>query len=409
MTDFRYFDLPDRTREEFSAHNEMSRELYAAFAENRHPRAPIRLNTNPRMLMLDPAYNRRSLSYREYMTDPDVMAQCILEWFYWMRFLLPGDHEKGLPERWQIHVDFQNFYDAAWLGGEVIFEEGQIPYAPALLKEDNKRMLFDRGLPDPFDGEWATRGLRFSEYFEKKSVQGWAFLGRPVEPARIVSFMATDGPFTTAATLRGATDLCTDMLLDPEYVHELMEYLTDALIARMKAWRAFLGCPPEAPEWMTADDSIEMLSVDQYREFVLPRHRRIYDAICPNGKRGMHLCGNAQRFFPVLRQELNVTSFDTGFPVDFGLFRKEMGPDVLLSGGPRAPLFVEEDPAPLLQETERILKSGILEGGRFILQEGNNLPPRTPLGHCEAFYRLAVEQSVLRNRSHMPTASSASS
>jgi len=394
VTEFCHFDLSDRLGEDFTAHNEMSRALHTAFAGNSHPRVPVRLNTNPRMLMLDPAYNRKGLSYKDYMTDPDVMGQCILEWLYWTRFLLPGDQEKGLPDAWQVHVDFQNFYDAAWLGGEVVFEDDQIPYAKPLLNDDNKRMLFDRGIPDPFEGEWASRGLRFSEYFEKKSAQDWAFLGRPVEPARIVSFMATDGPFTTAATLRGATDLCMDMLLDPGYVHELLEYLTDALIARMKAWRAFLGWPTEAPEWMTADDSVEMLSVEQYREFVLPRHRRLYEAICPNGTRGVHLCGNAQRLFPVLRQELNVTSFDTGFPVDFALFRKEMGPDVLISGGPRAPLFVEADPASLLRETERILQSGILEGGRFILQEGNNLPPRAPLGHCEAFYKLAVEQGV---------------
>ncbi|OQB35264.1 MAG: methylcobalamin:coenzyme M methyltransferase [Candidatus Hydrogenedentes bacterium ADurb.Bin179] len=233
--------------------------------------------------------------------------------------------------------------------------------------------------------------MYFSEYFEGKSAQGWTFLGRPVEPARIVSFMHTDGPFTTAAALRGPAALCIDLLLDPEYVHELLDYITDASIARMQAWRALLGHPPEIPDWIAADDSVEMLSVDQYREFVLPRHRRLYDTFSPGVPRGIHLCGNAQRLFPIIRDELNVATFDTGFPVDFTRFRKEMGKEVLISGGPRAPLFVEEDPTPLLQETERILRSGILEGGRFILQEGNNLPPRAPLGHCEAFYRHGIE------------------
>lgn len=391
MTDFTYFDLPDRTNQDFSAHNEVSRALQAAFAANSPHRAPIRLNTNPRVLMLDPAYNRKGLSYREYMTDPEVMGQCILEWLYWVRFLLPGDQEKGLPEVWRVHVDFQNFYDAAWFGGPVAFDEGQIPYAAPFLTDDNKRMLFDRGIPGPFDGEWAERGVYFSEYFEGKSAQGWTFLGRPVEPARIVSFMHTDGPFTTAAALRGPANLCTDLLMDPDYAHELLDYVTDALIARMQAWRARLGHPPEIPDWIAADDSVEMLSVEQYREFVLPRHRRLYDTFSPQGPRGIHLCGNAQHLFPVIKQELQVTSFDTGFPVDFGRFRTEMGKDTLLSGGPRAPLFVEETPELLLQETARILRSGILEGGRFILQEGNNLPPRTPLGHCEAFYRHGIE------------------
>ncbi len=390
MTDFRYFALPDRIGEDFTAHNEMSRALWTAFSANRQARAPIRLNTNPRMLMLDPVYNRKSLTYREYMTDPEVMGQCILEWLYWVRFLLPGDQEKGLPDTWHVHVDFQNFYDAAWFGGPVMFDEGQIPYASPFLREDNKRMLFDRGLPGPFDGEWAERGVYFSDYFENKSVRGWTFLGRPVVPARIASFMLTDGPFTTAAALRGPANLCMDLLLDPDYAHELLDYVTDSIIARMRAWRDYLGHPPEIPDWVAADDSVEMLSTDQYREFVLPRHRRLYDMFSPDVPRGIHLCGNAQHLFPLLRDELNVTTFDTGFPVDFGRFRREMGKDVLLSGGPRAPLFVEDNPESLLRETERILKSGILDGGRFILQEGNNLPPCAPLIYCEDFYRQGI-------------------
>lgn len=391
MTEFKFFTLPDRTGEDFSAHNEMARALYAAFAENTHERCPVRLNTNPRMLMQDPAYHKQAPTYREYMTDPEVMGQCVLEWLYWMRFLLPGDHEKGLPEFWEVHIDFQNFYDGVSLGGEAVFHEGQIPYAAPLLNEDNKRMLFDRGLPDPFAGEWADRVLKFFDHFSRKSEQGWTFLGRPVKPLTITPFMGTDGPFTAAAALRGPTGICMDLLLDPDYAHELLDYITDALIARMKAWRSRFGHPDTLPEWGTADDSVEMLSVEQYREFVLPRHRRLFDAFCPDGKRGIHLCGNAQRLFPVIREELNVTAFDTGFPVDFGLFRREMGKEVLLSGGPRAPLFVEKEVEPLLRETERILKSGILEGGRFILEEGNNLPPRAPLSHCEAFYRRAIE------------------
>ena len=391
MTEFKFFDLPDLTGRDFSGHNEMLKALMADFAENKQTRCPIRLITNPRMLMLDPVYHKNPPSYYAYMTDPDVMAQAILEWWYWVHFMLPGDHEKGLPERWLVHIDFQNFYDAVSLGGIVHFHENQVPYAEPILNDDNKRMIFDRGIPDPFAGEWAERALAFFEYFEKKSSQGWTFLGRPVAPNPVPPFMGTDGAFTAAAALRGPTGICMDILLDPDYAHELLDYITEVFITRMKAWRSRFGHPDTQPEWGTADDSVEMLSAEQYREFVLPRHRRLYDAFCPEGRRGIHLCGNAQHLFPMIREELNVTEFDTGFPIDFARFRREMGPEVLINGGPRAPLFVEESPEPLLQETERILKSGILEGGRFVLREGNNLPPRTPLSHCEAFYRRGIE------------------
>lgn len=388
MRDITLFDLPAAGETDFTAHNAESAELWAAFNENKHGRVPVRLNTNPRMLMLDPAHNRGGLEYHDYMRDPELMGRAVLEWNYWVRHFLPGDHEKGLPEVWRPHVDFENIYDAAWFGAPVVFHRGQVPYAAPLLNDGNKRMLFDRGIPDPFAGEWAERALRHLEHFRAKSRAGWSFCGRPVEPVDSSPFLFFDGVFTTAASLRGPTEICTDLLTDPEYARELLDYITEAVVARIHAWRRFFGLPPQADDYGTADDSVEMLSVDQYREFVLPRHRRLFDAFCPAGKRGIHLCGNAQRLFPVLRGELNVASFDTGFPVDFTRFREEMGPETLVSGGPRAPLFVGDDPEPLLAETRRILASGVLEGGRFILQEGNNLPPRASMGHCRMFYEV---------------------
>ena len=36
----------------------------------------------------------------------------------------------------------------------------------------------------------------------------------------------------------------------------------------------------------------------------------------------------------LLQAKLNVQSFDTGFPVDFGRLRRELGPGVQILGGP---------------------------------------------------------------------------
>ena len=398
MTEDWLFELPDLRDRDFAAHNGSSKALWAAFQENTHTRVPIRLNTNPRMLMLDPAYNRRGITYRDYMLDPDIMAQGILEWYYWMRFLLPGDHEKGLPDEWVVHIDFENTYDASWFGAPVEFHGDQVPYAAPLLNDDNKRMLFDQGIPDPFAGEWVERALRHIEHWQKKSAAGWTFLGRPVSFKDNVPYLYSDGAFTCAASLRGPTGICTDLLIDPEYAHELLKFINDAVIARVQAWRTYFGQAARVDNQFMADDSVEMLSVEQYREFALPRHHDYLGTLGTDKGRGIHLCGNAQRLFPTLHQELDIMSFDTGFPVDFARFRQEMGPKVLISGGPRAPLFVEETPDALLVETRRILDSGVLEGGRVILQEGNNLPPCASLANCEAFYESGKKNGVVPGR-----------
>jgi len=387
-TDLTLFDLPDLRTQNFSAHNAQSVELWKTFQGRTHERIPVRFNCNPRMLMLDPVYNTRGLTYEEYMHDPEIMGQAILEARYWQRFLLPGDHERGLPNQWGVCIDFENHYDAAWFGCPVHYREGQVPDTTPILNDDNKRMLFDEGIPDPFHGEWAERCLRFLEAFRKKQEQGWTFMGVPVVVENGAPFMGCDGLFTVAVSLRGATALCLDLLSDPEYARELLEYVYEGLTSRMKAWRKRFNVLVPIDGFGSADDAIEMLSSEQYREFVLPLHKRFFDEFGTAANRGIHLCGDDQRHFKTIHEELGVVNFDTGFPVDFARFRKDLGPDVLISGGPPVPLFLETAPEPLLAEAERILRSGVLFGGRFILQEGNNLPPCTRLDLCKALYEI---------------------
>lgn len=389
--DIALFDLPSLRTQDFSKHSAESAALWGAFAERTHDRVPVRFNCNPRVLMLNPEHNVRGVTYEQYMRDPEVMGQAILEFRYWTRFLLPGDHEKGLPERWTVYVDFQNFYDAAWFGCPVHYREGQVPDTLPILDDDHKRMLFDKGLPDPFAGEWAERCLEFREAFQRKSADGWTFMGIPVGVENAAPFLGCDGIMTVAISLRGATAFCLDLLTDPDYARELLEYVRAALTARMKAWRDAFGIPVPCKDFGSADDAIEMLSPEQYREFVLPLHKRFFDDFGLRENRGIHLCGNAQRHFKVLRDEIGVMAFDTGFPVDFARLREELGPDVLIYGGPRVPMFLEADPAPLLAETERILRSGVLSGGRFVLQEANNLAPCARLENCQAVHDMAKQ------------------
>jgi uroporphyrinogen-III decarboxylase len=380
------FDLPYLFERDFSEHNRRSAALWKAFAEGTHDRIPIRLNTNPRMLMLDPKYNVRRITYEEYMGDPEVMAQAMLEWQYWTRFLLPGDHEKGFPEKWTVRVDFENHYDAGWFGCPVHYRDGQVPDTTPILRDGSKRLLFDRGIPDPFAGEWPERCLRFMETFQQKAAAGWTFLGKPVVPDTGAPFMGCDGVFTAATSLRGATELCLDLLLDPDYARELLDYVYTAVTARMKAWRDRAGLPVPQDGFGAADDGVELLSTEQYREFVLPLHRRLFDQFGTQKNRSMHLCGNVQRHLTVLHRELGVTAFDTGFPIDFAQLRRDLGLDAQVSGGPRVTFFLEDSSPPIIKETERILGSGILRGGRFILQEANNLPPGARLDVCRDFY-----------------------
>jgi uroporphyrinogen-III decarboxylase len=165
----------------------------------------------------------------------------------------------------------------------------------------------------------------------------------------------------------------------------------------MIAWRKAAGFPVPQKDFGFADDSVALISTPMYREHVLPHHRRLCDALAGPSKspRSIHLCGDSTRHFETLVEELNVKTFDTGFPVDFGAMRRELGPEVRLQGGPHVDFLMRATPGEVRDEVRRIFKSGVLEGGRFLLREGNNLAPHTPLANTESMYHAGLESACV--------------
>jgi uroporphyrinogen decarboxylase len=139
---------------------------------------------------------------------------------------------------------------------------------------------------------------------------------------------------------------------------------------------------------------VQMISTDMLREFMLPAYKKLKRQLTPADQIGIHLCGNASRHFKLLRDEIGTYSFDTGFPIDFAWIRQELGPQVQILGGPGVPLLLRGTPDEVFAETCRILKSGIMKGGRFILRDANALAPGTPMGNLAALYRAAREFGV---------------
>lgn len=88
--------------------------------------------------------------------------------------------------------------------------------------------------------------------------------------------------------------------------------MTQATIQRLKAWRRYLGQAEIQPSLAFADDSIAMLSPAIYREWVMPCHKQLIDALAhPDGDHAVHLCGNASHLFGEMAARLHVVSFDT--------------------------------------------------------------------------------------------------
>ncbi|HSV74815.1 MAG TPA: uroporphyrinogen decarboxylase family protein [Chthonomonadales bacterium] len=373
---------------DFVAHNAEVRGAWEAYHARRPVRVPIVLGTNSRYTMRIPGANPRRVGFREYSEDPALMLECQLEFGRWVRMNLLQDTELGPPERWTVQVDFQNYYEAAWFGCPIQYHAGEVPDTIPAYADAPERLL-DAGLPDPFGGLMA-RGLEYHGLMEALAADR-DYLGLPVSVAPPWFGMGSDGPLTVACSLFGAGSVCEMMASEPDRLRSLLEFITEATIRRMRAFRERFGVPVPQDGFGIADDSVALISVRMYREHVLPHHRRIYGTFGADAPGSIHLCGDATRLFVTIRDELNVRTFDTGFPVDFGRLRRDLGPDVRIQGGPHVELLRGGTQDQVVAEVRRILQSGVLEGGLFVLREGNNLAPETPVANTEAMYRAGRE------------------
>jgi hypothetical protein len=228
------------------AHNAEARAAWDAFDTGRPVRPPVALVTSTQFFIYNDDVNPHDcVDWQTYCTDADAMFDFQLRSAVWRStHIAPHcDDPVGMPpngEAWLVRVDLQNFDEAAHLGAPVLFLPDQVPDTPPILAGDRKNALFDAGLPDPLTGGWYKSAHEINERWCERLQHEPEHLGWPV---RIDPFgWWSGGPLTLAVTLRGQ-ELLTDLYEDPDYVRNLLDYLTEVTIARIRAHARFFGLP----------------------------------------------------------------------------------------------------------------------------------------------------------------------
>lgn len=379
---------------DIARHNDEVRQLLDAFGRGEAWRAPCQVGGSISNYLLNPELNTRRIEFKDFFESVDVQIEVQLEYLRWKAFNLYCDHEMGVPEGgWQLSIDFQNSWDATWYGCPIEYHPGLIPDTKEILR-DNKEALYDLQDPDPLKDGLVGRGVEFFEEMIERC-PSMEFMGAPVLPPVSLPGEGVDGPLLSAYKLRGADNILLDMLTDEQYYTDLMTFITQNTIRRMKALREYRWekCPDSpdkgdygAQYFCFADDAISMISQEHYEQFVFPYHKMIIDEICPQFGLLFHACGDATRHFKFIADNLGVMGFDTGFPVDFGWLRQQLGPDVYIQGGPTVMLIKDGIPSEIDAEVKRISESGVLEGRQFMFIAANNLAPCTSVENVAAFY-----------------------
>lgn len=380
------------TPSEFAKHNEQVKQVWEAFRAGKPTRVPVVFGVSENFVILDPALNEKSYTYRQYCQDPDVMMEVQLARQKWVRWHVHHDAEMGPPsDAWdEIYINFLNAAEAGWMGCPLVYGDGgAVPDTEPILR-DNKEKLYDLEIPDPLHGNLMGTVYEHYEYLTDK-LKNYEFEGLPVKGVIPVVHM-TDGPFTLAAKLRGATEICIDVYESPEFVHDLMNFVTDAIIVRGKAWYGFMGVEYPMQEWLAgfADDCAEFLSVEKYRQFVLPYHRRIVETFSKGGPNHIHMCGRAQHLFKTMQQELNIQDFYVGYFTDMGAMRDELGEQVKIAGECIHPTILQTgEPGEIRNAVRERITTGAMKGGNLVLAA--TVAPSTSAGAMRTAYEAVKE------------------
>jgi uroporphyrinogen decarboxylase len=103
--------------------------------------------------------------------------------------------------------------------------------------------------------------------------------------------------YERAWTLRGMENLLMDFMINPGFVHELMEAITDYNIAQLKeAVKYDIDAVAFGDDW--GQQSGLIMGYDTWKEFIYPHLKRMYKAVHDEGKYVfIHSCGDVDELF----------------------------------------------------------------------------------------------------------------
>ena len=175
------------------------------------------------------------------------------------------------------------------------------------------------------------------------------------------------GPFCIACHLRGLENIILDIYEDPQFVHELMDFI----VASEKEWvleRAkFLELPIDRGMLFNDEVGLPLITPQMYEEFVLPYELELAEFY--GGIIYWHSCGDTTPFMDLIKSIPGLRMFHVGPRTDieraFQIFDSSISLDVDLD-----PFrdVIEASREEMEKKLERILKLGLMKNHPFCIR-----------------------------------------
>jgi uroporphyrinogen decarboxylase len=333
-------------------------------------------------------------SFRDYYRDPETMLRTQILAQKWLMENIRTDAYSITGPWVGGWTDFQNTFEAGSLGCEIRFPEDDIPWVgPGWVSTDHDLRRLE-GM------EFVHSGLNAAQILYRKKMMEVAerypvrFLGGQVfYPGENPSLTHTsDGPFGVAGDLMGITELFLAVKERPEFVQELLRIVTAKLIAYLDFCAEEEHLPsPRDLAW--TDDLAVSLSAETYRDLVLPFEKELRFHF--DGRLSLHMCGATDHLLEMFADDLAIHEFQGfGYQVDLHHVGRVMGGRIVLLGNVNPMLIHTGTPAEVRKATRKVIEVlGPYRG--LIIQDGNNIPPGSPLENINAM----IEAAELYGRS----------
>jgi uroporphyrinogen decarboxylase len=324
----------------------------------------------------------RKVGYNEYFSSP--LSQVYHQLMNRKWFLENMDDDSVQGSGVSVSPDFSTIRGAMF-DVDVNWSDTEIPKTlPILHDVDDVKHL---KIPHPTNG---LCGKKIEWYQQMKEIVKEAevmFNGKPVQVH--VGIGGEGGPLPIALSLAGK-NLFLWAGEAPEIVHELMEKTTQAFIDYENYIRSLTGSSKQGCGM--GCDGGEMFSLKHFAEFVLPYYNRVYEGF--PGHRGLHMCGKIDHLLSILRDEMKIKSLDGfGDPVNKKLLAEKFAGRVYMSGGVNIALLLHGTKEQIRGDCMNALQTLSSHGG-YILQDGNNVPPDTPLENIRILIECAESYGI---------------
>ena len=260
-------------------------------------------------------------------------------------------------------------FGALEFGGEIKMptdERGQAPFVirhPVQSEEDLRELR----LPDVKTAGMIPLCMEFSKLQEEAGLTRTIQIGTP---------------FTIAGEVCGIERLLRWMLKKPGFVHRILRLVTDFCVNLSQYWVDTFGCENVELREGAPTESNQVISPDQFREFVFPYLKELHEKVLRMGVKYIytHICGD---------QNLNLSYWteipfgnpgivSIGHEVELTSAIKYFGEKCIIVGNINPAMIQIGTPLQIYELSKLCIEKGKYSPRGFILAPGCELPPLSP-------------------------------